>query len=307
MPRNGALIKKVGIITKHNIKNHADFLAKLVSEIKRQGREVLFDRQSGPLMHMKPSFDKTTLLRKCDLVIVLGGDGTLLKTARAMCTNGSRTFTVNKHECHKPFIAGVNMGHLGFLTGFTPKRMLSNLPKILAGKFCPDERFLLRVTLYRNGKKRHTTLALNEAVINQGGFARLINLRVEINQRELANYRADGLLISTPTGSTGHSLSAGGPIIHPRIEGILLTPLCPVKLGVRPIIIPNSRQLIIRLETQWRAERKPIVLTIDGQITINLKKDDVLRIRKSSRTFNMIRMSGHNFYRMLRQKLNWGA
>lgn len=285
--------KKIGIITKHTIREHGEYLKKLVGELKKYAKEILFDVHAGQLIGAKTHYEKSQLLSRCDLVIVLGGDGTLLKTARSM---------VKKH----PLIVGVNFGHLGFLTAFTPQTLLASLPKIFAGKFCPDDRFLLRVTIYRNNKKKYTTLALNDAVINQGGFARLINLRVEVNKRRLANFRADGLIISSPTGSTGHSLSAGGPIIHPKIDGIVLTPLCPVKLGVRPIIIPNNRQIIIRLETEWRAEKKPIVLTIDGQETVNLKRGDVIRVRKSSRSFNMIRMGGHNYYRMLRQKLNWG-
>lgn len=286
-------IKKVGIIAKHNIHEQAAYLRQLVAEIQKFDKEVICDKYCAPLIGATTSYDKKQLLRKCDLIICLGGDGTLLKTARHM---GSR----------KPYIAGVNMGHLGFLTEFTSQKILHCLPKIFAGKFRPDERFLLRVTVYRNGKKKKTTLALNDAVINQGGFARLITLCVEVNQRKLAHYRADGLIIATPTGSTGHSLSGGGAIIHPRIEGYVLTPLCPVKLGVRPIVIPNNRQITIKLETQWRNEKKPLVLTVDGQITFNLKKDDVIRIRKSSRFFNMIRMDGHNYYKMLRQKLDWG-
>lgn len=295
MKNNGTKnsIKRVGIITKHNIIESADYLKKLVGELKKYKREILIDEHGAPILNAAHCYDKTQMLRRADLVIVLGGDGTLLKTSRNIGTK-------------RPLIAGVNMGHLGFLTEFTSQKFIASLPKIFDGKFCIDERFLLRVTLYRNGKKRFTTLALNDAVINQGGFARLINLHVEINQRKLADYRADGLIIATPTGSTGHALSANGPIIHPKIDGMVLVPLCPVKLGVRPIIIPNSRQLTIKLETEWRAEKKPIVLTIDGQITMNLRRDDVLRVRKSSRTFNMIRMGGHNYYRMLRNKLDWG-
>ncbi len=293
MAQKPPFIKKVGIISKHNVREHAEYLKKLVGELKKHAKEILFDEHSAHVMGVKTQYEKSQLLTRTNLVLVLGGDGTLLKTARSM---GKKY----------PLIAGVNFGHLGFLTAFTAQTFLSSIPKIFAGKFCPDERFLLRVTIYRNNKKKYTTLALNDAVINQGGFARLINLKVEVNKRRLANFRADGLIISTPTGSTGHSLSAGGPIIHPKIDGIVLTPLCPVKLGVRPIIIPNNRQFIIRLETEWRAEKKPIVLTIDGQETVNLKRGDVIRVRKSSRSFNMIRMGGHNYYRMLRSKLNWG-
>ncbi|MEK9132498.1 MAG: NAD(+)/NADH kinase [Patescibacteria group bacterium] len=290
--KNG--IKKVGIISKHNIASSADYLRKLVEEIKKFDKDILLDEYSAKTLGEKTSYDKAALLRRCDLVIVLGGDGTLLKAARAA------------GRSKQAMVAGVNMGHLGFLTGFTPQRFFSSLPRIFAGNFHKDERFLLRVTMYRDGKKRYTTLALNEAVINQGGFARLIKMMVEINQRQLAHYKADGLIIATPTGSTGHALSANGPIIHPRIEGFVLVPLCPARLGVRPIVIPNDRQVVIKLETQWRAEKKPIVLTIDGQITINLKRGDSLRIRTSSRKFTMIRMAGHNYYRMLRQKLGWG-
>lgn len=290
--KNG--IKKIGIITKHNIKNHEDYLKKLVAEINKYDKEILFDENAAKVFEGKTPYDKAKIMRRADLVIVLGGDGTLLKTAR---------YASNKKN---PLIAGVNMGHLGFLTEFTPRRLLKSVDKILAGKFRRDDRFLLRVTIYRNNKKKFTILALNEAVINQGGFARLIKLLVEVNQRKLANYRADGLIICTPTGSTGHALSAGGSIVHPRIDGIMLYPLCPIKLGVRPIIVPNNRQIIIKLETEWRAEKKPIVLTIDGQITMNLRKGDAIRVRKSSRTFSMIRMQGHNYYRMLRRKLNWG-
>lgn len=301
LPTTNYKLKRVGIITKHNIGERAAYIKQLVSELKKYKVEVLLDEHAAPLLHapvaLRLGLDKTQILRRADLVMVLGGDGTLLKTARYM--GGAR-------RRHTPFIAGVNLGHLGFLTAFTPQKLLMSLPKIFAGKFCEDERFLLRVTLYRNSKKYYTTLSMNDAVINQGGFARLVTLRVEVNQRKLANFRADGLIIATPTGSTGHSLSAGGPIIHPKIEGFVLTPLCPVKLGVRPIVIPNDRQLTIHLETEWRAEKKPIVLTIDGQITINLKRGDKIRIRKSSRTFNMIRMGGHNYYRMLRKKLDWG-
>ncbi len=287
-------IKKIGIIAKHNIKESAEYLKTLVAALKKYSDDILFDEYTAAVMGAKTSYEKTAILSKAQLVIVLGGDGTLLKTARSLSKK-------------KLMIAGVNMGNLGFLTAFTTQSIIKSLPKIFAGEVCPDERILLRVTVYRNGKKWHTNLALNDAVINQGGFARLIRLRVEVNQRELANYQADGLIISTPTGSTGHSLSAGGPIIHPKIEGFVLTPLCPIKLGMRPIIIPNNRQITIKLETEWRGGKKPIVLTLDGQVTINLKLGDIVRVRTSSRTMNLIRMGGHNYYKMLRKKLNWGA
>lgn len=289
-------LRKIGIIAKHTITERAEYLRTLIAAIKKHKKDILLDEHAAPVCAEKTAYDKSKILRRADLVIVLGGDGTLLKTAHHM----------GKRKNGMPLIAGVNMGHLGFLTGYTPHAILTQIQKVLDGDFCEDPRFLLRVTIYRNGKKRFTSLALNEAVINQGGFARLIKLHVEVDTRELAVYHADGLIISTPTGSTGHSLAAGGPIIHPKIEGFAISPICPVKLSMRPIVIPINRQLIIKLETEWRAEKKPIVLTVDGQITVNLKRGDTIRIRRSSRSFTMIRPHNHNYYKMLRQKLSWG-
>lgn len=290
--KNG--FKKIGIITKHNLKAMMPCLKMLVPELKKYEKEILFDGNCCHAFGKKKGLEKSEIMRKADMVVVLGGDGTLLKVARSVSTK-------------KVPVLGVNMGNVGFLTETTVKGLPGILKKIFSGHYSVDERFLLRVTMYRNGKKYFTSLAFNDAVINQGGFARLIQLRVEVNQRKLALYNADGLIISTPTGSTGHSLSAGGPIIHPKIDGMLLTPLCAVKLGFRPILIPNSRQISIHLETEWRAQKKPIVLTLDGQETLNLKLGDTVRIRKSSRVFQMLRAPGHKYYQMLRRKLNWGA
>jgi len=286
-------IRKVGIIAKSNIGEREDYVRQLIEELKKRKIEIMYDKNVAPLVSKNIGSTKSTLLARNDMVIVLGGDGTLLKTARNA-----------PQKC--ALIAAVNMGTLGFLTEFAPKDLLKKLGPVLKGNFFTDERMLLRVTTYRNGKKFHTTLSLNDAVINQGGFARLITLKVEINQRLLGNFHADGLILSSATGSTGHALSAGGPIVHPRLDSFILTPICPAKLSMRPIVIPSDRQVSVKVETEWRRERKPIVLTIDGQITLNLRRDDVVRVRRSSRSIHMIRMNEHNYYPVLRRKLNWG-
>ncbi len=285
--------RKIGIITKLNAKHYLPVLMQLMQYLKKNKKEIYLDLNSASAFGKKGGLEKSEMLRKVSMAIVLGGDGTLLKVARKLSTK-------------RVAALGVNMGNVGFLTETSPKNMLHALDRVFKGHYVLDERLLLRVTVYRNGKKYWTSLALNDAVINQGGFARLIDLFVSVNKRKLALYRADGLIIATPTGSTGHSLSGGGPIVHPRIEGLLLTPVCPVKLGFRPILIPNNRQISIELKTEWRAEKKPIVLTIDGQETVNLRLGDVIRIRKSSRVFQMLRAPGHKYYKMLRRKLNWG-
>lgn len=286
-------LHKIGIITKTTVKQHLHLVKEVLEVLKKHKKEVYMDANCCAAFSKRGGLDKSDMLRKVDMAIVFGGDGTLLKVARRLSTK-------------KVPVLGVNVGKVGFLTESTPSQMAKTLGQIFRGHYTLDERFLLRVTTYRKGKKYKTSLALNDAVINQGGFARLIDLYVSVNQRKLALYRADGLIISTPTGSTGHSLSGGGPIVHPKIDGLLLTPICPVKLGFRPILIPNNRQISIELLTEWRAEKKPIVLTIDGQETLNLLLGDIIRVRKSSRVFQMLRAPGHKYYQMLRRKLNWG-
>lgn len=285
--------QKIGLIAKQNVGKYKAFVKHLIEFLEKKQKKLYFDHNISRVFKKKRGLKKDRMMRLVDMIIVLGGDGTLLKTSRKL---GKKRVPV----------LGVNMGHLGFLTETSPKRLFVTLERIFKGKYIIDERFLLRVTVYRNGKKNFTSLALNEAVINQGGFARLIDLLVEVNKLRLALYSTDGLIISSPTGSTGHSLSAGGPITHPRLDAFIITPICPVKLGFRPILIPNDRVITIKLQTQWRAEKKPIVLTLDGQVTKNLKLGDTIRIRKSSRVFQLIRSPGHKYYSMLRKKLNWG-
>lgn len=286
-------LRTIGIIAKSSIHERKEYVHQLLRALSNYPVKLLYDKNIAAIASRGAAVMKSVLLAKCDLVIVLGGDGTILKTARYAAR-------------HASLIASVNLGTLGFLTEFSPKGLLANLSKIMQNQFHIDERMLLRVTVYRGGKKHHTALALNDAVINQGGFARLITLRVEVNQRLLGRFHADGLIVSTATGSTGHSLSAGGPIVHPRLPCIVLTPICPVKLSMRPIVIPSDRQITIRVETEWKVEKKPIVLTLDGQTTLNLRKDDIIRIRKSSRAISMIRMRAHNYYPVLQRKLRWG-
>ncbi len=287
-------LEKIGIIAKHTVpEKHRTCLIELVRLLEKNKGEIMFDEVTGPVFN-KSGHSRAHVLSKVDIAIVLGGDGTLLKTAR--CLGKKPTL-----------ILGINMGNVGFLTSIAPKEIARSVTRLFKGEYIVDERDLLRVTVYRGGKKIHTSMALNEAVINQGGFARVIDLDVSVNKRKLAKYRADGLIVSTPTGSTGHSLSSGGPVVHPRVDAFIVAPICSLRLGVRPIIIPGDRIIEITLKTEWREAKKPIVLTVDGQEAFNLHKDDIVRLRTSSRNMRMVRFKGTNYYAMLRKKLNWGA
>lgn len=288
MEKKGIL--KIGIVTKRNIKNNVDYLKGLYDYLKRKKKRVFLDRNAGPLLLNEEGYTKEVLLAKSDLVIVLGGDGTLLKTARQI-------------GYKKTLVLGVNMGNLGFLTEVDPEHLEEMLERVWEGKYVIDERSLLRVTVYREDVKIYTSLALNDAVINQGAFARLINLRTEINQRKINDFWADGLIVATPTGSTGHSLSAGGPIVHPGLNTFVVCPICPSSLSNRPIVLPMDRQIKVTLGT----DRGDVGLTLDGQESLSLQYNDDIKIRRSTRKFYLVRKTGENYYKILRAKLKWGG
>lgn len=286
-------INTVGIIAKRNIVQHQKALKQLMRFLKKHNKKIVLDQNTAQCYKNEAGYNKTELLKKVDLAIVLGGDGTLLKTARRMCRN-------------KVLILGVNFGNLGFLTESKREKMLENLDKIFKGKYNIDRRALLRVTAYRQGKKLATFIALNDAVINQGAFARLIKLDLKIDGRKLVNFEADGMIVATPTGSTAHSLSAGGAIVAPTIDAHVVTAICPSSLSMRPIVVPNNLSLEATIETKRHEESAAIGLTIDGQDTLALQYGDRVTFRKSSRHLYLIRTS-NRYYRMLRNKLKWGG
>ena len=291
LAKNPDKLESVGVITKRNIIASKEVVFKLDKYLKKKGKKVFYDNNSAALFKGKEGMKKKKILKQADMVICLGGDGTLLKTSRRM---GKK----------KVPVLGVNMGTLGFLTETTPDKMYEALDRVFEGKYVIDRRFILRVTIYRDGEKIYTNMALNDAVINQGLFARLIDLRLEVNQRKIIEFEADGIIVATPTGSTGHALSAGGPIVHPSVHSFVIVPVCPKSLSVRPIIIPNDRQL--KLIVQTHRVKEHVGLTLDGQETFDLEYGDEIKIRKSSRWFDMIRITGEGYYKILRQKLHWG-
>ncbi|MFA6991684.1 MAG: NAD(+)/NADH kinase [Candidatus Gracilibacteria bacterium] len=284
--------KKIGLITKRNIVEHKALLDKLVKYLKSKKVEIVFDENSARI-YKKEGLNKTKLLKKTDLNIVLGGDGTLLKTARRLARG-------------KTFVLSVNLGTVGFLTECNAHNLFETLDLVFKGKYELDARSVLRVTVYSDGKKRETFLALNDAVINQGAFARLIKMDLKIGDKEVVTFKADGMIVATPTGSTAHSLSAGGPIIHPKIQGLVITPVCPNSLTMRPIIIPDTRELTVTIDTERREETAIIGLTLDGQDMSILRYGDQIKFRRSKRNLYLLR-TGNRYYQMLQTKLKWGG
>lgn len=290
----------IGFIGRSKLSEHATYLKKLKEYFDKRKCKLLWDASLKEVYGAEGETPHVTLLKQADLVLSLGGDGTLLKIIRDLPLKS------------KAVILGVNLGTLGFNTEVEePEKIFEMLDEFFDGSYHLDERLLLRATLYRKGQKIITHLALNEAVINQGNFARLISLYAEIDQRKMIEFKADGVIVATPTGSTGHSLSAGGPILHPRIDGFVFTPICPAELTVRPIVIPSNRQLTIRIDTERRYVDNQIGLTIDGQIMIPVEYGDVIKLRASHRKLRLIRRAkkssgGGSYYKLLREKLSWG-
>lgn len=261
------------------------FHASGVKHIHGDVRTVSMLHNSVPLIDDEKTYD---------LKIGIGGDGTLLKMMRTL-QKGDGLFL------------GVNFGTLGFLSELTPHNALEALPKIFRGDFNIDERMLIKAFVYRKneaGKKQKVFRAygLNEIVFGHGGQARLTNFNVKVNRRYLSTYRSDGVIFSTPTGSTAYSMSAGGPIMSPTLEAISVTPVAPHKLTHRPIVLPGDALMHLNFDARVDA----ISMTIDGQIHFSLKSTDEITIQRATRTARFIRLKKSHYFRTLRNKLGWG-
>jgi NAD+ kinase len=224
-----------------------------------------------------------------DLIVVLGGDGTMIATARLVGDSDA-------------LVLGINYGSLGYLTDFRIEEMFPALEAIFEGEYEIDRRVMLHAEHWRGEEMLATGRVLNDVVINKAALARIIEIEVSLNELFVNSFRADGLIISTPTGSTAYNLSAGGPIIYPSMNAVVLTPICPFTLTNRPIVVPDDAVIELKLEK----ENEGVVLTLDGQIGYTMQADDRVRIRKSRTTFNLVHPPNRNYFDVLRNKLKWG-
>jgi NAD+ kinase len=230
------------------------------------------------------------LTEPLDLLIALGGDGTMLGAARLV---GAQAIPV----------LGVNFGWLGYLTEFPLEELFPALEALRHGEFALDKRMLLDVSVERDGQQLAQPRALNEAVINRSMPVRMIELDAYVNGQFVNTFRADGMIVATPTGSTAYSLSAGGPLVHPGIEAMLLTPICPQLLSNRPVVVPGDS----KIEFVFKRADDELLLTLDGQVGFPLLPDDRVVIRRSATTFDLIRPPQRNYFEVLRTKLKWGT
>ncbi|HOD13407.1 MAG TPA: NAD(+)/NADH kinase [Spirochaetota bacterium] len=286
------MIRTVSISFRPDDDSCAQHLRSLVDYLEKAGIRVLLPRYD--LIRREECYrlavDEEQFVNDPDLIIVIGGDGTFLRTARLFCGSGKPIF-------------GINRGRLGFLTEFSPEEYPRFLEKVLKGDYTTTERLVLEASLSRDGSVLSTVNFLNDAVIHKGSFARPIRLDMEIDGNFLSSFTGDGLIISTPTGSTAYSLSAGGPIITPtQAEIYLLSPVCPHSLAMRPMIIPATSMFSVRVN----AEYQNLLLTIDGQETFTVNGNDEVSIRISNKNIKLITHPEKNYYTILREKLGWG-
>ncbi len=223
-----------------------------------------------------------------DLVVALGGDGTLLRVARAVA------------GCNVP-VLGVNLGGLGFLTEVTLQEVYKTLDKILQGHVSIEKRMMLKAEVWRGKKKLGECLALNDVVVNASKEARVVSLDLSIDNKPVANYIADGLIVSTPTGSTAYTLSAGGPIVYPDMELIIVTPICPHMLTLRPLIVSAEKSITISMKTDHQVGN----VTMDGQVAVPVKLNDVIVVKKADEKLLLITSPYKNYFEVLRTKLKW--
>lgn len=284
-------IRRVGIISKPKKEDVQAVVPGLLGWLEQRSIEIVYDRETAAAIGSPGSGSpREKIPEGADLLIVLGGDGTLLATARLLA--GRPT----------PILA-VNLGSLGFLTGVTLEDLYPLLELVLAGKQSLDTRKMLLVELKRNGQSVACHRALNDAVLNKGALARIMDFDVSIDGQFIARFKGDGLIISTPTGSTAYSLAAGGPILFPTVDAFVITPICPHTLSNRPLVIPDTCQVDVVV----KAGEDVAYLTVDGQVGVDVRGEDRVTVSRSDSVINLIRPPERGYFEVLRSKLKWGG
>jgi NAD+ kinase len=283
--------RRVGIVAKIGSASAADLAVALEKALRRRGRRAIFDAETAALLGRPGGVPRSRIARETDLVFVLGGDGTLLSVAR-----GAPSGTP---------LLGVNLGTLGFLSGLPRKEALGRLDDVLAGRFREDRRRRMDVSISR-GPHHGRYRVLNDAVLNREALARISTFKVALDGRPVTEFRADGVIISTPTGSTAYNLSAGGPILHPALPAIVITPICPHSLGQRPLVVPNATRIRVRVLGPERRDGG-VYLTLDGQEGFPVLAGSPIDVRSSASSVTLLRPAELDHFDQLAGKLSWGV
>ncbi|MDG4595155.1 MAG: NAD(+) kinase [Candidatus Contendobacter sp.] len=282
----------IGLISKFGDPTGAGTLNQIAAYLRQRQLRVLLDESSARLMpdNGLETASRAVIGEQCDLVVVMGGDGTMLNAARSLVD-------------YEVPILGVNLGRLGFLADVSPSELPHRLEAVLQGHFREARRSLLHAQVLREDHVTGEADALNEVVVHKREVARMIEVDAFLDGRFLNAYRADGLIISTPTGSTAYALAGGGPIIHPGLEAVVLVPICPHTLTHRPIVVKADSVIEVVLNSANTTEAQ---ITCDGQISLAIEPGDHVLIRKKSRKVRLVHPLNHDYFELLRAKLNWG-
>src|ERR1700675_5056046 len=282
--------RNIRIISRPRRSNLNEVVPPLLSWLEDRGIHVAYDQETASsLPEPSEGRSREQVAAASDLLLVLGGDGTLLGGARVAAPRSIP-------------ILPINMGSLGFLTSFMLEELFPALEDILAGRLTISERVMLHAELQRGDKILDKQTVLNEVVINKGALARMIELELSIDKDFVCRYRADGLIVASPTGSTAYSLSAGGPIVHPSVESWIITPICPHTLSDRPIVVQDSSSVEVHLSR----DTDSVFLTMDGQTGIPMQAEDTVRMRRAVERLKLILPPKKSYYEILRSKLKWG-
>lgn len=288
-------IKRIGVVVKPHQPDALETLCRLTTWLNDRGIKLVglpeiererIEHQTGCAVEV---IADSEIAKQVDLILVLGGDGTMIATARMV------------GDTEVP-VMGVNYGGLGYLAEFPLEDLFPALDGVLEGKYKVQQRLMLRVELWRGAELVTRHRVLNDVVVNKSALARIIEIEAYLNQQFVNLFRADGLIVTTPTGSTAYNLSAGGPIIFPSMSAVVITPICPFTLSNRPIVVPDDSEIEVRLIT----ENEEVALTLDGQVGFDLQAGDRVVIRKSNTAFNLVQPPNRNYFDVLRNKLKWG-
>lgn len=276
-------IRRVGIVAKEGLPGAGDYVSRLTAWLRERGVQAVTDRD----------VPREQIPNEVDLVIVLGGDGTLLSMADRIGQAGRDI----------P-ILGVNFGSLGFLTEIRIDELYPSLKSVLDGTARFDERLMLRAEAARAGQPDDARIVLNDVVFTKTALSRMIELSVSVSGSFVTRVKADGLIIASPTGSTAYNLAAGGPIVHPRVDALVLTPIAPHTLTNRPVVIPAST--VVEVQPLVESESDDVFVTYDGQAGYELRRGDVVRVRRAGQALRLVRAPARSYFEVLREKLKWG-
>jgi NAD+ kinase len=286
---------RVGLVAKTGLDAAAGVLADLAGWLDARSVRPVFETETAALAGLPPGRATVTrdeLPRECDVIVVLGGDGTLIGMAGRIA----------EADVDVP-ILGVNFGSLGFLTEITLDELYQSLESVIDGTALVEGRMMLRARTLRDGVIYAERLALNDVVITKGALSRIIDLAVAIGDRPVMRVRADGLIIASPTGSTAYNLAAGGPILHPEVDALRLTPIAPHMLTNRPIVLPGSSE--VRVQPATNGSNEKVFVTFDGQTGHAVEPNDIICVSRAARPLRLIRASSRTYFDVLRQKLKW--